>query len=244
MKTILLAGAVGLVALTSTAKADPAYNWTGAYAGAHVGYSWGNLSSKDNEKDWCSAGDKACIAKYVGPFDWSADGVFGGGTLGYNYQINSFLVTGIEGDLGYLDLSGAGATASAHASQHQNLSATGGLYADITGRMGILVTPQTLVYGKGGFAFYNGSAAQTTTNPGYSSTPASNFTGWTVGGGVEHYITQNVSLKLEYAHFDFGTQEGNQTALVKDRDTPKGYEFKNWHSLDADTVKFGISYHF
>src|SRR5262249_31228409 len=46
------------------------YNWTGFYAGAHVGVGW----SDDNA------------------------GLIGGGQVGFNYQINQW-VLGIEGDL-------------------------------------------------------------------------------------------------------------------------------------------------
>ncbi len=151
---------------------------------------------------------------------------------------------GIEGDLGYMDLSGSGATASAHERQQQNLKIDAGLYGDITGRLGVLVTPATLIYGKGGFAFYDGAAAQTTTNPGYSSQATDTFTGWTAGGGIEYLITPNISIKAEYLHFGFGEQDGSHTALVDDSPTPKGYVFQNHTKLDADSVKVGVAYHF
>ncbi len=220
------------------------YNWSGFYAGAHVGYAWGNDTVNDNVKDWCAPGDKACIKDYVGPFSFSPDGVFGGGTIGYNYQFDRILV-GIEGDLGYMDLNGENDEAKSSAAPfHQSITLDGGLYGDITGRLGFLVTPATLVYGKGGFAFYDGEGEKTTPKPGYASSGTDTFTGAVYGGGIEHMLTENVSVKIEYLHFDFGDEDSHQTALVADYPTPKGYVFQNHHDLDADSVKAGIAYHF
>jgi outer membrane immunogenic protein len=86
-------------------------------------------------------------------------------------------------------------------------------------------------------------ARQTTTKPGYVTTGTSTFTGWTAGGGVEHFIAPKWSIKAEYQHFGFGTKVGYQTD-VADPGSPIGYRFHNWTSLNADTVKAGINYHF
>jgi hypothetical protein len=45
-------------------------------------------------------------------------------------------------------------------------------------------------------------------------------------------------------HFDFGTEEGYQTALKADPPTPAGYKFRNWTDLTADSVKAALAYHF
>lgn len=235
MKQVILASAFLLASGASALAQD--LNWTGAYAGAHVGYSWGNASTTDNIKDWCTPGDTACIAKYVGPFGYGVGGAFGGGTAGYNYQFQG-AVFGIEGDLGYMDLSGGRTSESSSPEFHQNETTSGGLYGDITGRAGILLTPQALVYGKGGFAFYDGSSEQKTTKPGFVSHDTGTFTGWVAGGGLEYLLTEKISLKIEYLHFGFGDQGGDQTS------TSDGYVFSNKTSLDADSVKVGINYHF
>ena len=51
----------------------PFYNWTGFYAGAHAGVGW-------------SDGDGS-----------GSSGFIGGGQIGFNYQINQW-VLGVEGD--------------------------------------------------------------------------------------------------------------------------------------------------
>lgn len=233
---LIAVAALALSAIPASAQ-DTKYNWTGAYAGAHVGYAWGDASVKDTD------GGVA-----PGPFNYSAGGAFGGGTLGYNYQIQS-IVLGVEGDIGYMDLSGSRKLPSSDPAYHQNLNTDGGLYGVIGGRAGILITPATLLYAKGGFAFYDGEADQASTKPWYKATGTSTFTGYAVGGGVEHYITKDISLKIEYLHFGFGDEGGYQTKVTSslpaaDDGTPVGTKFHNVHSLDADSVKLGIAYHF
>src|SRR6266446_3880424 len=64
----------------------PVFTWTGFYLGVHGGYGW---SSSD--------------VFGIGVFD-SLKGGFGGGQIGYNYQMNNF-VLGIEGDGAWADIS-------------------------------------------------------------------------------------------------------------------------------------------
>ncbi len=64
---------------------------------------------------------------------------------------------------------------------------------------------------------------------------------WTVGAGVEHFLSPAWSVKAEYLHFDFGSRGGSQTSLT---DPPIGYVYTNSFSVTADSVKVGVNYHF
>ncbi len=132
-------------------------NWDGLYIGAHVGGAWGNMDVVDTDG-----------GVPYGAFSYSPSGAFGGGTLGYNVQINN-IVVGIEGDLGYMDLTGDKVIASSSPNYHQDLKVDGGMYGDIAGRLGFAFG-RTLVYGKGGFAFFDGRAIQATTKTWYTPT--------------------------------------------------------------------------
>jgi outer membrane immunogenic protein len=105
----------------------------------------------------------------------------------------------------------------------------GGMYGDITGRLGI-VFDRLLVYGKGGAAFFHDSRindiGETTTNTGA-------LTGWTAGGGFEYEIAPRWSFKAEYMYFDVGAR----TVFPSDGD-----RFRN--QLTAQTVKIGLNYFF
>lgn len=72
------------------------YNWTGFYAGAHLGGTWGTTEAFDN-LGYNAVGDS-----------WDADtsGFVAGVQLGYNWQAGPILF-GIEGDVGNLGLTGS-----------------------------------------------------------------------------------------------------------------------------------------
>jgi outer membrane immunogenic protein len=203
-------------------------NWSGFYAGLHGGYASGDVDQRQTTG-----------GMPPGPFSYDASGFFGGGTLGYNWQAGS-LVYGLEGDLGYMDLTGAGIIPSSVPTAHQDITLRGGVYGDITARVGFAVD-RSLIYAKGGAAFINGESRQTTTNPGYVTHGTSGFSGWVAGGGVEHFITPKISVKAEYLHFDFGRQGGDQTSIS---DPPVGFVYRNTTDVTADTIKVGVAVHF
>ena len=62
------------------APVSTAFDWTGAYVGADVGYSWANKRSARNK---------------------DSDAVVGGVFAGYNYQIQNNIVVGGEGEVAY-----------------------------------------------------------------------------------------------------------------------------------------------
>src|SRR5690242_16535794 len=87
--------------LPMPAKAPPApivappYDWSGFYVGGHLGYLWGRTHVDD---DGVTAERNA-----------RTDGIIGGAMLGYNWQINR-IVFGLEGDFGWTNARGVGAT--------------------------------------------------------------------------------------------------------------------------------------
>jgi outer membrane immunogenic protein len=230
LSAALAADLSGPSAVPSFEQVIPAstHDWTGAYVGAHVGGAWGDVDQRQTNGGMDE-----------GPFSYSPDGIVFGGTAGYNFQFGN-VVLGVEADLGYMDLNGSGTIPSSNPSAHQDLSLDGGLYGDVTARAGLAFN-KVLVYGKGGFAFYDGGALQQTTNPGYTADGTSTFTGWTAGGGIEYAWTDNISLKIEYQHFDFGSQGGSQTSVS---DAPIGYVYTNKTDLTSDAIRIGANYKF
>ncbi len=208
----------------------PVSEWTGFYAGLNAGYASGDVTVRDN----LNPADGVA----PGPFKYSPTGFIGGGHAGYNWQNGAFLF-GIEGDLGYIGTTGKGRIGSSVAAAHQDLTLDGGFYGDITGRLGI-VSGNWVLYGKGGYAYFDGKSSQTTTNAGFVTNPATGFSGWTAGAGVEWLFAKNVSLKVEYQHFDFGSKIGDQTSIT---DVPVGHVYTNKTDLTFDTVKAGLSYY-
>lgn len=224
-----LSWATGAQADGYSLKDSPApFSWTGLYIGVHGGAAWGHASVTDTTG-----------GVDPGPFHGSGTAAFGGGTLGYNLQRGP-LVFGVEADLGYMDQLAHGVIPSSNPIHHQDATVRGGLYGDITGRAGITVE-RTLIYAKGGFAFFDGQGRQVTTKPGYAPTGTNTFTGWVIGGGVEHALGHGWSVKAEYLHYDFGHQSGYQTSIS---DPPIGFQYNNKFDLTADTIKVGLNYRF
>jgi len=213
------------------ALAGDVHDWSGGYIGVHGGYAWGSASVSDTSP-----------GVVPGPFNYPVAGALGGVQAGYNFQTGN-IVFGPEVDVGYASASGSGVIGSSHAASHQDLTLSGGAYADLTGRLGVGFG-NTLLYAKGGAALYGGRALQQTTNPNYVGTPADGFLGWVAGVGLEQALTENVSVKVEYDHYGFGTGHGYQTAIAADPPTPAGYKFDNWTNLGFDTVKVGLNWKF
>jgi outer membrane immunogenic protein len=205
----------------------PVWGWTGFYIGGDAGAA-------------CATDTVSPLVADGGTFPrsnkLSTSGILGGATAGFNYQFNSLLI-GIEGDLGAMEIGGSKADPLG-ATEIDNLN--NGLYGDVTGRVGF-VWGSALLYGKGGWAYYNGQASTTTGLAGYSVTQSGNFTGWTYGGGLEYRLGGPWSAKIEYLHFAFGTRDASITAVTA---APVGTVYPYANGLSADTVKFGLNYQF
>lgn len=70
---------------------DEAFNWTGGYVGAQVGYAWGDSTAY-------------YFAYPDGLTDIDPDGWLGGVYIGYNYQLPNSIVLGAEADIVYADV--------------------------------------------------------------------------------------------------------------------------------------------
>lgn len=233
MNSKIFTAALMLGAAIAPAQAET-YNWTGLYAGAHAGYGNGNATTRDDPADW------GTDPKYIGPFKFGVDGVFGGGTLGYNHQFGS-LVLGLEADLGYLNVGGDRKTDSSNPTKYQTLELDGGLYALLAGRVGFTFG-NTLVYGKGGWIYWDADMTQTTTNPGYKTNGSGALDGYAFGGGVEHALSGGWSVKAEYLRLQFEDAKGDQTSVS---DAPIGHVYENTTKIDPiDTFKVGINRRF
>ncbi len=202
-------------------------NWTGFYVGGNLGAAWSHLTMTDVGL----AGVAFSAGGTAGQnFTNSNTAFFGGGQIGYNYQINQWVV-GLEGDLGWMGLHGS--TLDPGSASNTMVGINSGWYGDITGRVGVTFD-RALIYAKGGWAVYDGKESFSTTAPFTVGNSVGTFSGWTLGGGVEYMFAPNWSAKLEYQHFDFG----NQTFTL----TPAGWPFRE--ALTVDTVKVGINYLF
>jgi len=182
----------------------PPYNWTGFYVGLNAGGSWGR---QDNDLVTVPGG-------VVGLSNSdSLDGFIGGGQIGYNWQINQW-VLGVEADFQGSTQSGDGSFVIA---PFAGVAVIPGLtvnYTDklewfgtVRGRLGY-AWDRWLAYFTGGFAFGHGTLSGTgTTTPAgtvFAFSASQDYSGWTVGGGLEWAFADHWSAKAEYLYIDFG----------------------------------------
>ena len=118
----------------------PLYSWTGCYIGVNMGGGAAPKSSVDTIGTFAPPGTS------LG--DMTARGVAGGGQLGCDYQVGSF-VFGLQG---LLDLSGMKGSNVLPTTILVNNSFVQ-TFATVTGRIGYTVLPTLLVYAKAGGAF-------------------------------------------------------------------------------------------
>jgi outer membrane immunogenic protein len=271
MKKLFIAGAISLAAGANAYAADlyapppasapmytkapppVAYSWTGFYIGGDVGYSWGRGSS-----DYYNPSFALMAPPLPVPITekQNLDGVIGGPEIGYNWQASPNWLLGVEADFQWSGEKGSSSVSDpyvyyydfpAFASGTLSPSFTSDIrwFGTVRGRIGVLATPTTLLYGTGGFAYGRVSVSGSV----YDSYVPSPFTwtfgdstirtGWTAGGGIEGVIpsTTNWTWKIEYLFIDFGTLSGSGTDL--------DWGPYSWTTKVTDNVlRVGVNYNF
>jgi outer membrane immunogenic protein len=241
----LFFGAIGLVLASATLPAvaadlpartytkapaafAPYYSWTGCYVGIEGGGNWGRTRSiATGNPNPAQAG-----VPVTGNSDLS--GAIAGGTVGCNYQVSNW-VFGIENDISWTDKSG-----TANDLPPFNTAATNHVsekWLDtLRGRVGV-TWDRALFYGTGGVAFASQSVDICNL---VCVSDTKTRTGWVAGAGIEYAAWDNVSLKLEYLHADFGSKNYVDPAVF----TGFGTIVTRGIHLTDDMVRAGVNWRF
>jgi outer membrane immunogenic protein len=208
VKGFLLIGAAGAAMAPGAQAADmmvkapppamPAPSWTGLYIGVHAGAV---LQGADQTYGFNSPNPHSIGAA-------TDTGFIGGGQIGYNFQTGNF-VYGIEGDFSGLSGKANIGTGTLNVGSLNPGGYTGQIswLATVRGRVGVAIG-DTMPYFTAGLAI---SHAKNSGNLGFSGptdtyTDSSTRTGWVVGGGIEHMITRNWTVKFEGLWVDAGSK--------------------------------------
>lgn len=196
------------------------YDWTGPYLGLHAGYGWG--SEKDDQSHLFPGTTPGAPDQPGDNFD--INGFIGGAHLGYNYQINQFVI-GAEADVDFADIKGS-----------QRFSYEGG---DVTGKIRLKSDFQGSARLRAGYAIDNlllyvtgGVALANADLKVYGVSDSNTHIGWTAGGGMEYAFTPNWIGRAEVRYSDFSK---------KSYQTPDGKVKAGW---DQTTANLGVSYKF
>jgi outer membrane immunogenic protein len=232
MKKMIIAG-VALGALANSALAadlsrpppvykappppPPVYTWTGCYIGANIG--WAQTKNR-------------VLLDGVEDFSGSINGFAGGGQVGCDYQFASNWVIGIQG---LFDGTGIDDSRVSTLFPDDTFHSKARWFGTVTGRLGFTVTPTFLIYGKGGWGFYENRLTVNDTATGVELDSASRTqSGPDAGVGAEWMFIPNWSVWVEWDHvfaqdktFFFANLDSGETATVR-RDLDKVLVGLNW----------------
>jgi outer membrane immunogenic protein len=222
MMKYVAATLVAGTALASTPALAQDTPFTGLRVEALGGYD--SLRSGEAEDDGVESGDDEG--------DETIDGVGYGVGVGFDFDLGG-VVLGVEGEL-------SSSTGEQEASetiddiQYLGRIKTGRDFY-VGARLGFAVTPQTLIYAKGG---YTNAAVEV----GFESDDEifqedTSLDGWRLGGGIEQVFGRNLFAKVEYRY-------SNYSSLRFDEELTGGEEFNVDVDLDRHQVMAGIGIRF
>jgi outer membrane immunogenic protein len=231
------------------------YDWTGFYVGGNVGYSWGNAANTTTVDRFLTGLPLPGALVATNTIGNDVNGIIGGGQIGYNWQLHGGWLVGLEADFqGSGEKGSSSVNCVACSDDGTNITTTLNQKLDwfgtVRGRIGVLPSPDALLYLTGGLAYgkfdVNGNAVGNInlTNvvlPGASSTKA----GWTAGVGFETRIVGNWTWKLEYLYMDLGSVGAGPvplTGILVPVRTVAGLSYAS-HFTD-NILRAGINYKF
>jgi high affinity Mn2+ porin len=248
MKGLLVAG-VSLIVLAGRATADDVivtkappiqyavpstHDWTGFYAGGHLGVAWGS-------SNWSGPGitGSTNLFQPIDSFN-EAGSFFEGLQAGYNYMLPNRVVIGAEVDASFPSFQNLAGISIGGISNFTSPTLGAVSYSEtvlssgtVRGRIGY-APGSWLFYATGGFAWSYDQLTLTQITSGTTDMPFLWRLGWAAGAGVEVPILPHWTARLEYLFTDYGSS-GVLFANA-------GQRFNSDFSLQE--LRFGLSYQF
>lgn len=236
------------------AVANPVYTWTGFYVGGNVGGGWNRDPGGAGCIDPTGVPNGAdCQIVPAGTLD--ASGAIGGGQFGYNWQVASAWLFGLEADIQGADIKGSTlvngpfafggggvALPAAQFTASEKLDWLG----TVRGRVGSTVG-SALLYATGGLAYGHAQLNTNLVSPFPFTFPASasvTRVGWTAGAGVEWAFAGNWSAKLEGLYYDLGTTTLGAGPTVGGGVGVIGFVRSKDFELHGAIARLGLNYRF
>jgi outer membrane immunogenic protein len=212
------------------------YDWSGIYIGGHIG--GGMLTDSVSQNGVASS-----TFNLANSGDLRPAGVIGGAQLGANYEFVPWVI-GVEGSWTDSAISGSTLIPCSACMVavpnplpppapatlpmpiiNERFNSQALWFAAVTGRVGYAAN-DWLFYAKAGGAWMRarytedllgGGLSATKTPPGTTVATqviTDDRTGFTVGAGIEFGLVENLSAKVEYDFYDFGTKNYNFAAIT------------------------------
>ena len=215
--------------------AAPGAQWQGFYIGGHAGAGRAGTSGVFDNSEIGTPGD---TDDSVLGSTFNLEGALGGAQVGYNVTTGRFLIGG-ELDWTHLAINDRIDDPDAEVGGTDNAEYDLNWVASARARFGIL-SRRSLIYLTAGIAW----ADVTYTAVNEDFTPADRGsvditgTGYVIGGGIEHALTDTLSLKIEGLHYGFDLSEDTSTLTL---DSDPG-DLARFDSLT--TLRVGLNYRF
>ena len=174
----------------------PQFIWTGFYLGGNAGAGWTSATITDTLTS-------------IGASTGTPNSFIGGGQVGYNYQVNSNVVVGVEW---FVD-----AVANNNSNNRAFIAdvpllafqvfANPQWVSTVTGRLGFTGPgwDHWLVYGKAGGGWVGYTVETNDVLNGLAPTSSTTTqAGWTAGAGIEWAFAPNWTAKIEYQYLGLG----------------------------------------
>jgi opacity protein-like surface antigen len=256
------------VAQAVVAAPAPAFSWTGCYVGGHLGGGWGHKNFSDPAGFELSNGSPAFTPPpplYPGtstvslPLDQQVSGFLGGAQVGCKYQFASKWVVGIDGAFSKARLIGTTAWNLTPFGTAPPIIVPATFQAEVDWLASTTATlgysfDRLLFYAKGGVAWVHDNyhfliipPDLSFAGPPLSLVGAADFreseirTGWTAGIGLEYAFSKNLSARIEYDYYDFGSKN-----VVFTNQFPTGASPFGTATIKQtlQTITFGLNYYF
>jgi outer membrane immunogenic protein len=234
-------------------------SWSGFYVGAQAGAVWGDADTDYDldiiwNNDPNNPGNKHKTYESKG---LNVDGFIGGIYGGYNWLLSNDILLGVEGEWNYVnadDTKDMIKTSEPNAGRIVGWTKTSQDWdASLRLRAG-MVMGDFLPYITGGIAWAGMNMEghydhQSDSDDDLDWDKDVTLTGWTLGGGLEMKITENLHARIQYRYTDYGDESEHLTSLqttgeIQGNEVPKEYILDGKLDYNAHMVTVGLSYRF
>jgi outer membrane immunogenic protein len=211
-------------------------SWTGYYFGLNGGYAWQDRPVALSMNDPAAINGISLVGGLSIPHE--IDGGFAGFQAGYNWQFNQRWLAGLEADFQFGNINGQPSlpliTSAGGIPGRVNFTENVQWFGTLRGRFGFMPLDNVLLYGTGGlaygrvdrradfrtdlaidalFATYSFSCSGGG-NVCFAGNASQIQFGWTLGGGAEWALWQNITFKTEYLYVNLGQGAVTMNALA------------------------------
>ena len=189
-----------LIFLSSTVLALP-INWHGPYLGIQAGKAWNRTNWNFNNANYFNTAGPVLLGNN---FNLSSNEYQGGVDLGFNYQMDYWIV-GLEGELMGINLNSS-ITSPFFATDVYTSKLN--WYATLKARVGYIYDCW-LGYVSAGWGGADTSLNLLDTVAGVEAHSNQWAPGWTVGVGIDYRLTNNLTLGAAYEYLRFNVRNKN-----------------------------------